>query len=55
MTKDDFGRLEMTGMTKDYYEWMGWLGMTGITRVDKRWLGMNRDDLDDYIWMTKDD
>ena len=55
MTRDDFGRLEMTGMTKDYYEWMGWLEMTGITRVDKRWLGMNRDDLDDYIRMTKDD
>ena len=29
--------------------------MTGITRVDKRRLGMNRDDLENYIWMTKDD
>ena len=44
----------MTGMTKDYYEWMGWLVMTGITSVDKGWVGMTRDDLDDYIWMTKD-
>ena len=55
MNRDDFGSLEMTGMTKDYYESMGWLGLTGITRVDKRWLGMNKDDLDDCIWMAKDD
>ena len=29
--------------------------MTGITRVDKGWLTMTMDDLDDYIGMTKDD
>ena len=28
--------------------------MTGITRVDRGCLGMTRDDLDDYLWMTKD-
>ena len=28
----------MTGMTRDYYQCMGWLGMTGMTR----------DDLDEY-------
>ena len=29
--------------------------MTGITRIEKGRLGMTRDDLDDYIRMTKDD
>ena len=55
ITRDDYGWLEMTGMSKEYYESKGWLGTTEITTVDKGWLGMTKDDLDDYIWMTKDD
>ena len=55
MTRDGYGWLEMTGTTKEHYKKMGWLRITEITRVEEGWLGMTGDDLDDYIWMTKDD
>ena len=41
----------MTGMARDYYEWMGWLGVTEMTIDDYRLLGVTRDDYGDKGWL----
>ena len=48
---DEKGRLEWLVITTNKSNdkgWLGWLKMTEMTRDE--W-----NDLDDYIWMTKDD